>query len=170
MAGFTFTQNDGSGRFRIGRKPSVFIAESTFTLTKCITGTWSGDQGLINKDGTNTIRFLTSLSEDIDDAVNINKLTNRRRIVYDQNGRATVLYDFEQHAEFVAFLESLGRDETDSRFLKGTAKQIGDAVLKYFEGKVFVVKEHDVFFKEIKDGVEKLVLPISPVLTLSLKD
>jgi len=171
MAGFNFTTTSGDGKFRIGQKPSVFINGAEFTLTECVTGVWKDENGnIINKDDSNSIRFKTSLSGDIDDALNINKLLNRRRIVYDADGHANILYDFEGHADLMKFIEKeIGRDEKNSALLKGSAKSVGEKVLDFYKGKTFVVKEVECFFKTIKDGVEKLELPISPVCVISIK-
>ena len=172
MAGFNFEPTSGDGKFRIGQKPSVFINGAEFTLTECVTGVWKDENGnIINKDDSNSIRFKTSLSGDIDDALNINKLLNRRRIVYDADGHASVLYDFEGHAELTNFIEkTIGRDKDNAVLLNGTAKSVGEAVLDFYKGKTFVVKEVECFFKTIKDGVEKLELPISPVCVISIKN
>lgn len=174
MANYNFTFSEGQdGKFKIGRKPSVLVNGAEFTLTKCVTGVWQNADGTTaNKDGAVSIRFLTSLSENLDDAINLTKLLGRRRIVYNDAGRASILYDFEQHDLLEKFLlNTIGRDADDSRFLKGTAKEIGEKILDFFKDKTFVVEEvPDVFFKETKDGIEKLVLPFEPVLTIKIKD
>lgn len=174
MANFNFTFSEGQdGKFKIGRKPSVLINGAEFKLTQCVTGVWKGADGaIVNKDGAVSVRFLTSLSDKLDDAINLNKLLGRRRIVYNDSGRASVLYDFEQHELLEKFLlNTIGRDADDSRFLKGTAKEIGEKILDFFKDKTFVVEEvPDIFFKEMKDGVEKLVLPFEPVLIIKIKE
>lgn len=171
MAGFNFTTTSGDGKFRIGLRPSVLVNGAEFTLTECVTGIWKDDNGnIINKDDSCSIRFKTSLSDSIEDAVNINKFLNRRRVVYDENGRAKILYDFEGHADLMKFIESsIGRDEKNSALLNGSAKSVGEAVLNYFKGKTFVVEEVECFFKTVKDGVEKLEIPISPVTIIKIK-
>lgn len=171
MAGFNFEPTTGEGKFRIGRKPSVFINGAEFTLTEVITGVWKDETGtIINKDDSNSIRFKTSLSQDIDDSLNIKKLLDGRRIVYDADGHASILYDFEGHADLLNFIEKeIGRDKDNAVLLNGTAKSVGEKILDFYKGKTFVVKEVEVFFKTIKDGVEKLELPISPVCVISIK-
>lgn len=172
MAGFKFTSNGGDGKFHIGRLPSIFTDGVTFTLSKCLTGVFTDETGkVVNHEGSNSIRFTTNLSSSEDDSINLNRLLSYRKVVYDANGRASLLFDFEGHQELRSFLESLGRDESDPSCLKGTAKEVGEAVLKYFEGKTFVVKEvKDVFFKNIQDGKETLQAPYSPVIQFSIKE
>lgn len=171
MAGFNFEPTTGDGKFRIGRKPSIFVNGAEFTLTAVVTGIWRNDAGdPINKDDANSIRFKTSLSDDIDDTLNINKLLNRRRIVYDADGHASILFDFEGHNDLMNFLEKeIGRDEKNAVLLNGTAKSVGERVLDFYKDTVFVVKEVECFFKSIKDGVEKLELPITPVCVISTR-
>jgi hypothetical protein len=172
MAGFNFTATSGDGCFHIGRKPSVLVNGAEFTLTECVTGIWRNETGgLVNKEGSNSIRFKTSLSDDIDDAININRLLSRTKVVYNQHGEATLHHEFKQYAELRHFLEStIGRDETDSTKLKGTAKEVGNRVLsEFFNGKKLRVTElANVFFKDSKNGVERLVAPIDPVIEISI--
>lgn len=173
MAGFTFTATSGDGRFHIGRKPSILINGVEFTLTKCLTGVWQDGDKVLNKDGSNSIRFATSLSNDPDDSINLNKFLNRRKVVYNASGRAQILYDCEFHEELARFIEDkIGRDSNDPTCLIGTAKQVGERILnEFFAGKTLVAKEvPDVFFKTIKDGVEKLEAPFDPIIVIGWKE
>lgn len=172
MAGFTFTENNGSGRFKMSGRPSIFTDGVEFTLTEVVTGTWTNEKGeLVNKDDSNSIRFKTSLSDKLDDAININKLITKRKIVWDEKGHAKILYDFEQHEELSNFLEKFGRDPKDSRMLIGSAKEIGEKVLnEFFGGKTLIAKQvNDVFFKTIVDKKEKFEIPYDPIIILAIK-
>ena len=172
MASFSFSMNDGSGFFKAPRQSSIFRGGVEFTITKAVTGVWTDANGkVINKDGANSIRFETSLSSNQDDLLNINRLIGKRRVVYSDAGRARQLFDCEFHEELVKFLEQkIGRAD-DSRFYKGTAKEIGDRlVAEFFKGKTVMVEEvPDVYFKTIKDGVEKLELPYEPLVVFKFK-
>lgn len=172
MAGFNFNENDGSGFFKAPRQSSIFRGGVEFTITKAVTGVWTDANGdLINKDGANSIRFETSLSTNPDDLLNVNRLLGKRRVVYNDSGRARQLYDCEFHEELVKFLEEkIGRAD-DKRFYKGTAKEIaGRLVNEFFKNKTIVVEEVvDVYFKTIKDGVEKLELPYEPLVVFKFK-
>lgn len=173
MAGFTFTTTSGDGRFRIGRKPSVLVNGAEFTLTQVVTGIWQEGEKILNKDGSNSIRFATSLSSDLEDAINLNKFLTRRRVVYNSSGRAQILYDCEFHNELMKFIEDkIGRDSADSTCLVGTAKEVGEKILKeFFASKTLVCEEvTDVFFKTVRDGVEKLEAPLDPVIVIKFKD
>lgn len=168
MAGFTFNVTSGDGRFHIGRKQSILSDGLEFTLTESVVGIWKDGDKVLNKDNGNSIRFKTSISDDIDDSININVFLGRRKVVYDENGRAKVLYMFEDHDKLVKFLEDkIGRDSSDSNCLNGTAKEVAEKVLKdFFGNKKLVATEQHVFFKTVKDGVEKLEAPFDPVFTI----
>jgi hypothetical protein len=173
MAGFTFDVTSGDGRFHIGRKQSILSDGLEFTLTECVTGIWRDGAKVLNKDNGNSIRFKTSISDDVDDSININVFIGRRKVVYDENGRARVLYMFKDHDKFVKFLEEkIGRDSNNPNCLLGSAKEIGEKVLKeFFDTKKLVAKEEkNVFFKTIKDGVEKLEAPFDSIYTISFAE
>lgn len=174
MAGFNFNVNNGDGRFKAPRQSSIFTDGVEFTIVKTITGVWTNDSGtVINKDDSNSIRFETSLSSNQDDLLNINRLVGKKTVVYDQNGRASILYAADFHEKLRNFLEEkVGRDESDKRFYKGTAKQIGDRVVsEFFAGKTIVCREvPNIFFKTVKDGVEKLEAPYDAVIVFSFKE
>jgi len=173
MASYNFNPGDGSGIFRIGPKPSIFTDGAEFQIRKAVCGVWTdGDGKVINKDGGNSIRFETTLSAELDDLLNINKLLGRTTVVYNDHGTASLLHICEFDKELRKFLEEkIGRSDTDSRALKGSAKEIGDKVVaEFFAGKTIVCRqETNVFFKTVKDGVEKLEAPISPVITFHWK-
>lgn len=165
MAGFIQTSGDGKVKFR---ETPIFRDGMTFTITSAVTGIWQNDQGgTINKDGSNSIQFQTSVNEPI----NLNRFLNRKRVVYSDKGRASILYDCEFHDELKTFIETkIGRQAGDTRFLNGTAKQVADKLLEFFKDRTIECVEHkDVFFKEVKDGVERLEAPYSPVLTFRFK-
>ena len=175
MASYSFTETKGEGRFKAPRQESLFRDGVRFTITKAICGTWSNAKGeLINKDGSNSIRFITSLSANIEkDALNINTLIGKRYLTYNSAGRALPpLYKAEFHQELSKFLEdNVGRDENDSRFYKSTAKEIGDLLVsKFFAGKTIICKRvEDIYFKIVKDGEEKLEYPYEDIVAFSFE-
>lgn len=176
MAGFTFTPTSGDGCFHIGRKQSVFTDGLEFTIKAAHTGIWKDATGqIINKDKgrCNSIRFETSVSSDPDDHLNINLFLGRRKVVYDKDGHASILWSCEFHDELRNFLETkIGRDPQSPQDLKGTAKEVADRVLnEFFNGKIIVVEvKKDIFFKTVKDGVEKLEVPFDPVIVFKFKE
>lgn len=176
MAGFTFTPTSGDGCFHIGRKQSVFTDGLEFTIKAAHTGIWKDATGqIINKDKgrCNSIRFETSVSSDPDDQLNINLFLGRRKVVYDKDGHASVLWSCEFHDELRQFLETkIGRDPQSPQDLKGTAKEVADRVLNEFFGtrKIIVEEKKDIYFKTIKDGVEKLEAPFDPVIVFKFKE
>lgn len=172
MAGFTFTPGNGDGKFHI-RRQSFLTDGVEFSIVSAEVGTWSDENGkTLNKDGGNSIRFRTSLSDAKDDTLNINLFISRRRVVYDKHGDAKLVPMCEFASDFVRFIETeIGREESDPSTLKGTAKQVADTcVEKFFKGKTLVAKElKDIFFKSIENGVEHLNAPIDPVIVIGLK-
>lgn len=175
MGTFNFTPTSGDGCFHIGKKPSLFKDGIEFKLNSVVTGAWTDANGTpVYKDkDANSIRFKSSLSEELDDAININKFISYRKVVYDSNGHAKILYDFENHSELLDFLEKkIGRDPNDVTKLIGTAKEIGQKVLSEFFGNKTIVakKQSDLFFKTVKDGVEKLEAPYDDIIVLAFKD
>lgn len=167
MAGFTFTKTAGDGGFKF-REQSIFRDGMTFTITGSETGTWLKEDGSsANTDGSNSIRLLTSIGEPI----GLGRLLNKKNVVYNESGRASILYAAGFHDELVNFLENtIGRSSTDSRFLNGSAKEIADRIVgEFFKDKTIVCRKADVFFKTIKDGVEKLEPPYSDIIVFEFK-
>lgn len=174
MAGFTFTPTSGDGCFRIGRKQSIYLDGLEFTVKAAHTGIWkdSSTGKVINKDNGNSIRFESSISSDPDDYLNINLFLGRKKVVYDKDGHASILWSCEFHDELRQFLETkIGRDLSNPQNLKGTAKEVADRVLnEFFNGKTIVVEvQKDIFFKTVKDGVEKLEVPYDDVIVFKFK-
>ena len=170
MAGFKFDPTSGDGCFHI-RRQSIFSDGLEFTVTNFSVGVWKDGDKVLNKDNGNSIRLITSLSDNIDDSLNINMFLNYRKVVYDENGRAKLLYSFENHDELLKFLEEkIGRQESDSTCLKGTAKEIAKKVVEeFFKDKTIVCQRVNCFFKTVKDGVEKLEAPYDDVFVLKFK-
>lgn len=166
MAQFTFSQTAGDGGFKF-REQSIFRDGLSFTITGAKTGVWQDETGnVVNKDGSNSIRLTTSLGEEI----NLNRFLNKKRVVYSDTGRASILYDAEFRSELLAFLETkIGRNSTNSAFLNGTAKSVADRlVAEFFAGKTIVCKKaENVFFKTVKDGVERLEAPYDDIVTFA---
>lgn len=173
MAGFNFTPTNGDGVFRIGRKSSIYTDGLEFTVKVAHTGIWKDDTGkVLNKDNGNSIRFETSVSPEPDDYLNINVFLGRRKVIYDKDGHADILWSCEFHDELRNFLETkIGRDPSNPQNLKGTAKEVADRVLnEFFNGKTIVVEvKKDIFFKTVKDGVEKLEAPYDDVIVFKWK-
>lgn len=174
MAGYKFTPTSGDGCFHIGKKQSIYVDGLVFTVKGVHTGIWKDDAGkVLNKDNGNSIRFETSVSADPDDYLNINVFIGRRKVVYDKDGHADTLWSCEFHEELRQFLETkIGRDPQNPQNLKGTAKEVADRVLnEFFNGKQIVVEvQKDIFFKTIKDGVEKLEAPYDDVIVFKWKE
>ena len=174
MAGFQFTLTSGDGCFHIGRKQSIYTDGLEFTVVKGHTGIWKDATGkVLNKDNGNSIRFETSVSSEADDYLNINVFLGRRKVVYDKDGHASILWSCEFHDELRKFLETkIGRDPQNPNNLKGTAKEVADRVLnEFFNGKTIVVEvQKDIFFKTVKDGVEKLEAPYDDVIVFKFKE
>lgn len=171
MAGFTFEPKNGDGRFHIGRV-NIFHDGMEASIVKAVTGVWKEGDRIINRDGSESIRFITSVSNNLEDAININHLLNKRRVVYDKNGHADILYSCEFREELLKFLvEKIGTEEDNPRVLKLSAKEVGDKVVnEFFKDRKIVFKEKKgVFFKSIKDGVEKLEAPFEPILIIGWK-
>lgn len=172
MAGFNFVTTNGDGRFRIGRQ-SIFRDGLTFTVSSVTVGVYQDDSGkVLNNNNGNSIRFVTSISDKPEDAININRFLNKRRVVYDKDGHASILYDCAFHDELLNFLETkIGRDSEDPTSLNGTAKAVADRVFnEFFKDKTIVCKKlTDIYFKTIKDGVEKLEPPYDDVIVFEWK-
>ena len=171
MAGFTFTATNGDGRFHIGRV-NIFHDGMEASIVKAVTGIWKEGDKVLNREGSESIRFLTSVSNNLEDAININHLLNKRRVVYDKDGHASILYSCEFHDELIKFLvDEIGTEENNPQALKLSAKEVGEKVVnEFFKDKKIVFKEKkEVFFKTIKDGVEKLEAPYEPILTICWK-
>jgi hypothetical protein len=93
-------------------------------------------------------------------------------VVYDKDGHADILYSCEFREELLKFLvEKIGTEEDNPRVLKLSAKEVGDKVVnEFFKDRKIVFKEKKgVFFKTIKDGVEKLEAPFEPILVIGWK-
>lgn len=174
MAGFTFSPTSGDGCFHIGRKQSIYTDGLEFTVVKAHTGIWKDATGkVLNKDNGNSIRYETSVSSEADDYLNINVFLGRRKVVYDKDGHASILWSCEFHDELRNFLETkIGRDPQNPQNLKGSAKEVADRVLnEFFNGKTIVVEvKKDIFFKTVKDGVEKLEVPYDDVIVFKFKE
>lgn len=174
MAGFNFTPTSGDGCFHIGRKQSIYTDGLEFTVVKAHTGIWQDASGkVLNKDNGNSIRYESSISSDPDDFLNINVFLGRKKVVYDKDGHASILWSCEFHDELRNFLETkIGRDPQNPQNLKGTAKEVADRVLSEFFGtrKIIVEEKKDIYFKTIKDGVEKLEAPFDPVIVFKFKE
>lgn len=171
MAGFTFEPKNGDGRFHIGRV-NIFHDRMEASIVKAVTGVWKEGDRTINKEGSESIRFITSVSNNLEDAININHLLNKRRVVYDKDGHADILYSCEFREELLKFLvEKIGTEDDNPRVLKLSAKEVGDKVVnEFFKDRKIVFKEKKgVFFKTIKDGVEKLEAPFEPILVIGWK-
>ena len=172
MAGFTFTPTDGDGCFHL-RKESFLHDGLEFTIVDYKVGTWSNNGQVVNKNNGNSIRLVTSVSDADDDLLNINFFIGKNVVLYSDTGRAQIHYYFKEHKELLKFLEEkIGRRSDDPNTLVGSAKEVAEKVVKDFFGdKKLVVKElQDVFFKTIKDGVERLDKPFSPVYEVSFKE
>ena len=171
MAGYQFTPTSGDGCFHIGRKQSIYTDGLKFTIVKAHTGIWTDTSTgkVLNKDNGNSIRYESSISSDPDDFLNINVFLGRKKVVYDKDGHADILWSCEFHEELRNFLETkIGRDPSNPQNLKGTAKEVADKVLNDFFGtrQLMAEEKKGVYFKTIKDGVEKLEAPFDPVIVL----
>lgn len=172
MAGFTFTATSGDGCFHL-QKQSFLHDGLEFTIVDYKVGIWTNNGQTVNKNNGNSIRLVTSVSNADDDLMNINFFIGKNVVLYSDTGRAQVHYYFKEHKDLLNFLETqIGRRSDDPNTLVGSAKDVAEKVVKEFFGnKTLVVKElKDVFFKTVKDGVEKLDKPYSPVFEISFKD
>lgn len=167
MASFNFVTTKGDGSVPI-KKKSIFRDGLTFTIKSVVVGVWQDEKGLVmNRGDRNSIRFITSLSDKPEDAIDINRFLNKRRVAYDRDGHAFILYDCAFHEELLNFLETkIGRDPEDSSSLNGNAKSVADRVLnEFFAGKTILCKKlSDVYFKTIKKGMEKLEAPYYDII------
>ena len=175
MAGYQFTPTSGDGCFHIGRKQSIYTDGLKFTLVKAHTGIWTDTSTgkVLNKDNGNSIRYESSISSDPDDFLNINVFLGRKKVIYDKDGHADILWSCEFHEELRQFLETkIGRDPQNPQNLKGSAKEVADRVLNEFFGTRQLIAEEKkgVYFKTIKDGVEKLEAPFDPVIVLKFAE
>lgn len=175
MAGYQFTPTSGDGCFHIGRKQSIYTDGLEFTIVKAHTGIWTDTSTgkVLNKDNGNSIRYESSISSDPDDFLNINVFLGRKKVVYDKDGHADILWSCEFHEELRQFLETkIGRDPQNPQNLKGSAKEVADRVLNEFFGnrKLVAEEKKGVYFKTVKDGVEKLEAPYDPVIVLKFKE
>lgn len=172
MDSFKFTPTDGNGRFRAIGKPSLFAEGIEFTLKGVVTGTWHDAQGkLMNKEGRESIRFQTSLSEGEDGQISLTRFF-QRFVAYDANRKLKVLNRSDFTAELAQFLnEKVGFDEADPTLFKGTAKEVGEKALTFFTGKTIVCKPvTDIFFRNTDDkGNERYDAPYEPVIQFSIK-
>lgn len=172
MDAFTFTKTDGNGRFRAIGRPSLFVEGVGFKLTGVVTGTWRDAQGkVLNKEGRESIRFQTSLSDSEDGQISLTRFF-QRFVAYDANRKLKVLNrsDFTQElSEFLS--KNVGFDETDPTLFKGTAKEVGEKALTFFTDKTIVCKPvADIFFRNTDDkGNERYDAPYEPVIQFSIK-
>jgi len=173
MDSFKFTPTDGNGRFRAIGKPSLFTEGVEFTLKGIVTGTWQDPKGkLLNREGCESIRFQTSLSEDEDGQISLTKFF-QRFVAYDENRKLKVLNRSDFTAELSKFLsEQIGFDENDPTLFKGTAKTVGEKALSFFANKTIVCKPiADIFFRNTDDkGNERFDPPYETVIQFSFKD
>lgn len=172
MDAFTFTKTDGNGRFRAIGRPSLFTEGVEFTLTGVVTGQWhDANSKLINKEGCESIRFQTSLSNGEDGQISLTRFF-QRFVAYDSHRKLKVLNRSDFTQELSKFLtEKIGFDEADRTLFKGTAKEVGEKALTFFTGKTIVCKPvTDIFFRNTDDkGNEHFDPPYESVIQFSFK-
>lgn len=166
---FIQSEADANKGFRIGREQSLFASNVTFTVT----GVKFGNYQIVKDDGkvedtkyastSQTILLTTSLGEDLP----LSRLLNRRRIIYDADGHASVVESCDFKAPLRAHLEALGRRTDDSSMLKGSVKEVADHALRFFAGKTIVCKEVPGLGR---DNNNRLVPLLSPCIQFTFKD
>lgn len=161
---FIPAEADNNKGFRIGAPKSVFQPNVTFTVTGVKFGNYQVDGNATKYAGTSqAILFETSVGEDIP----LNRLLHNRRVVYNEQELATIVWSFEHHDALRTHLETLGRRDEDSTMLKGTVKQVADKALEFFQGKTLICVDKSGFMRNDKG---KLVAEITPTVQISFKD
>lgn len=166
---FIPAEADSQKGFRIGREQSLFAGNVTFKVA----GVKFGNYQIVRDDGrtedtkyastSQTILLTTDLGEDLP----LSRLLNKRRIIYDKDGHASVVESCDFKAPLRAHLESLGRRADDSSMLKGSVKKVADHALKFFEGKTLICNEVPGFGR---DDRNRLVPLLSPCIQFSFKE
>lgn len=160
---------DASKGFRIGHEQSLFVNNVEFTLTGYKLGTYT----ITADDGTESpskyastsqnIVFTTSIGEDLP----LNRLLNRRRVIYDEDGKATIVESCNFKGALRKHLESLGRRPDAPDMLVGTADDVAKHAIKFFEGKTLRVVEFNGFGRDNKNRLQPL---LSPAVQFQFKD
>lgn len=166
---FTEAPADPAKGFRVGHPQSVFQNNVTFTVT----GVKFGNYATVKDDGSKvatkyaekaqSILFTTSVGEDLP----LSRLLNKRRLIYDENGRARTICAASFAAPLLAHIETLGRRPDDPSFIIGDVKTVAEHALKFFDGKTLVVVEFDGYGRD-KDN--KLVPLLSPAVQFQFKE
>lgn len=160
---------DSNKGFRIGGQQSLFVNNVTFTVT----GVKFGNYQVVKDDGSvestkyastsQAILLTTSIGEDLP----LTRLLNRRRVIYDKDGQASVVESCDFKADLRAHLESLGRRADSPDMLNGTVESVGNHALKFFTGKTLICKEVNGLGRDDKN---RLVPLLSPCIQFSFKD
>ena len=152
---------DPNKGFRIGQQASLFVNGAEFQIT----GYKLGNYTVIADDGSESqtkyastsqsIVFTTSLGEDLP----LNRLLNKRRVIYDADGKASVIESANFKAQLRAHLESLGRRADAHDMLVGTADDVAKHAIKFFEGKTLYCQGFDGFGKDNRGRLQPLLSP-----------
>lgn len=160
---------DTNKGFRIGREQSLFASNVVFTIT----GVKFGNYRITRDDGkvedtkyastSQIILFTTSLGEDLP----LNRLLNKRRIIYDKDGHASVVESCDFKAQLRQHLESLGRRDDAPDMLKGTVEEVANHALKFFKDKELICNEVPGLGRDDKN---RLVPLLAPCIQFSFKN
>lgn len=152
MANIIFTQEAPSAemRFRIGREQSLFQNGVQFSIALYQLGRWSGTS---QDEGSQSIVLVGKLPDgsEIPEVISVNRFL-RKKILFDADGKMKVVPTATFADELRSHLELLGRDETDSRYLKGSADQVAKHILSFFAGKTLLCTLIPGLFGKDKEG------------------
>jgi hypothetical protein len=149
---------DANKGFRPGKPGSLFVDGVTFTIKGFKLGRYENSQ---QKEDSQAILFETSIGEDI----NANRLLSNKRVCFDADGKAQIIWASTFHKEFTQHLNQLERRKDDPSYVKGSAEDCAKHLMEFFNGKTIkVVEVTDVYFKD-KEG--RLVAPFSPVVVFT---
>ena len=158
---------DPNKGFRIGREQSLFANNVTFKVT----GVKFGNYQTVADDGTTSETKYASTSQsilfttDIGEDLSLSRLLNRRRVIYDSDGHASIVESCDFKAPLRAHLESLGRRDNDKSMLKGSVQDVANHALKFFDGKTLIVREVEGLGRDPKTN--QLTPLLSPCIQFS---
>lgn len=161
---------DADKGFRLGNKQSLFVNNVTFKVTGYKLGHYN-----VAKDGSTptptkyantcqSIMLTTDLGSDED--LPLNRLLHKRRVCYDNNGRAVIVPSATFQSELLAFIEQIGRRRDDPSMIVGSAESVAKKVLEFFGDKTIHCHERDYL---LRDKDNKLVAPLSPIIQFSFE-
>lgn len=153
---------DPNKSFYFGRPESLFKDGAEFTVT----GYKIGNYVIDGKDSQNaTVAQAILLTTDLGEDLPLNRVLKGRKVVFDDQGKASVIARSTFQAELRAHMLKLGRREDNPELLQGTAEDAAKHAKAFFDSKkVFCVGQ--TFFA--KDEKGRLV-PGSVTVQFSLR-